>query len=294
MGDERIEREIVIKGSSVRRLARRDRTGPDHPVVRRPRDARGRPGRTGEPGLRPSRPSELDVRGGGIEHVVPPRLFSFRWVHPEGETPAPGNSLLVEFTLTPIADEQTLLPRGREQAAGPPRVVHGREGALPGGPPLGMGHPPRAAGAVDVEGARIPTDGVSPETGDEVWSADRGPHAPPRPRPAGPQQRRDGELAGRPGPLLTSGGHEASRRPGAGRTGQPAPAPGARCSTASSRSASTRRPAPWCRWRGTGTAGWRPSNGWPSRLARATPSAPEKREPTPVRCAAEWAYCPIR
>ncbi len=44
-----------------------------------------------------------------VERVEPPRLFSFRWGHPEGERPVPGNSLLVEFTLTPAGDERTLL-----------------------------------------------------------------------------------------------------------------------------------------------------------------------------------------
>jgi uncharacterized protein YndB with AHSA1/START domain len=31
----------------------------------------------------------------------PPRLFSFRWTHAEGESAAPGNSFLVEFELEP-------------------------------------------------------------------------------------------------------------------------------------------------------------------------------------------------
>ena len=30
-----------------------------------------------------------------------PRLFSFRWVYPEGEAAGPDNSLLVTFELTP-------------------------------------------------------------------------------------------------------------------------------------------------------------------------------------------------
>jgi uncharacterized protein YndB with AHSA1/START domain len=37
-----------------------------------------------------------------VEAVDPPTRLSFRWNHPAGEEPAPGNSLLVEFTL---ADE---------------------------------------------------------------------------------------------------------------------------------------------------------------------------------------------
>ena len=38
----------------------------------------------------------------------PPRLFSFRWTHPEGEDAREGNSLLVTFALTPH-DGGTLL-----------------------------------------------------------------------------------------------------------------------------------------------------------------------------------------
>src|SRR6516165_1744245 len=36
-----------------------------------------------------------------VETVDPPTRFSFRWNHPRGEEPVPGNSMLVEFTLTP-------------------------------------------------------------------------------------------------------------------------------------------------------------------------------------------------
>lgn len=36
-----------------------------------------------------------------VEAVDRPRLFSFRWGHPEGEQPREGNSMLVAFTLTP-------------------------------------------------------------------------------------------------------------------------------------------------------------------------------------------------
>jgi uncharacterized protein YndB with AHSA1/START domain len=36
-----------------------------------------------------------------VVDVQPPRLFSFRWVYPEGEQAVDGNSLLVTFELTP-------------------------------------------------------------------------------------------------------------------------------------------------------------------------------------------------
>ncbi len=34
-----------------------------------------------------------------VETVDPPTRFSFRWCHPDGTDPKPGNSVLVEFTL---------------------------------------------------------------------------------------------------------------------------------------------------------------------------------------------------
>ena len=39
-----------------------------------------------------------------VVDAVPPRLFSFRWTHEEGESAAPGNSLLVVFELEPAGD----------------------------------------------------------------------------------------------------------------------------------------------------------------------------------------------
>src|SRR6202167_299951 len=44
-----------------------------------------------------------------VEVVDPPTRFSFRWNHPDGEEPVAGNSMLVEFTLTPAGDERTRL-----------------------------------------------------------------------------------------------------------------------------------------------------------------------------------------
>ncbi|HMG41578.1 MAG TPA: SRPBCC domain-containing protein [Acidimicrobiales bacterium] len=68
---------------------------------------------------------ELDARPGGkgtlvfehmaniaalvVETVDPPHRFTFRWGHPDGEVPVPGNSVLVEFTLTAEGDERTRL-----------------------------------------------------------------------------------------------------------------------------------------------------------------------------------------
>ena len=44
-----------------------------------------------------------------VEAGDPPVRFSFRWNHPRGEEPGPGNSMLVEFTLTPEGEERTRL-----------------------------------------------------------------------------------------------------------------------------------------------------------------------------------------
>ncbi len=44
-----------------------------------------------------------------VETIDPPARFSFRWNHPRGEEPVPGNSMLVEFTLTPEGHERTRL-----------------------------------------------------------------------------------------------------------------------------------------------------------------------------------------
>jgi uncharacterized protein YndB with AHSA1/START domain len=44
-----------------------------------------------------------------VEVVDPPARFSFRWNHPRGAEPVAGNSMLVEFTLTPEGSEQTRL-----------------------------------------------------------------------------------------------------------------------------------------------------------------------------------------
>lgn len=57
-----------------------------------------------------------------VEVVEPPHRFSFRWNHPRDEQPAPGNSMLVEFTLTREGDERTRLrvvESGHESRAWP-------------------------------------------------------------------------------------------------------------------------------------------------------------------------------
>ncbi len=64
----------------------------------------------------PDADAEVDLRPGGaivlrwaeygtflfrIERVEPPTFISFRWARPTDAEPRPGNSTLVEFTLTP-------------------------------------------------------------------------------------------------------------------------------------------------------------------------------------------------
>jgi uncharacterized protein YndB with AHSA1/START domain len=44
-----------------------------------------------------------------VKTVDPPNRFSFRWNHPLGEEPVAGNSMLVEFALTPEGEERTRL-----------------------------------------------------------------------------------------------------------------------------------------------------------------------------------------
>jgi uncharacterized protein YndB with AHSA1/START domain len=44
-----------------------------------------------------------------VETVDPPTRLSFRWNAPPGEEPVAGNSMLVEFTLTPEGAERTRL-----------------------------------------------------------------------------------------------------------------------------------------------------------------------------------------
>jgi uncharacterized protein YndB with AHSA1/START domain len=62
-----------------------------------------------EPGARGF--MEFGEQGGPVvvEVVDPPARFSFRWNHRRGEEAVPGNSMLVEFTLTPEEGGRTRL-----------------------------------------------------------------------------------------------------------------------------------------------------------------------------------------
>lgn len=66
------------------------------------------PGGAGRIGFRDPETGELGWVQFQVVDAEPPRLFSFRWTHEEGETAGPGNSFLVVFELEP-AGEGTLL-----------------------------------------------------------------------------------------------------------------------------------------------------------------------------------------
>ncbi len=75
---------------------------------------------------------EFGDQGGPVvvEIVDPPTRFSFRWNHPRGEEPVAGNSMLVEFRLTPEGDERTAFAwskAGTSCSPGPTR----RKNAMP-------------------------------------------------------------------------------------------------------------------------------------------------------------------
>ena len=67
---------------------------------------------------------EFGDQGGPVvvEAVDPPVRFSVRWNYPRGQEPVAGNSMLVEFTLTPEGGERTRLrvvESGHEMLARP-------------------------------------------------------------------------------------------------------------------------------------------------------------------------------
>ena len=59
------------------------------------------PGATGELVFGDRASADAQIPQVTVVDAVPPRLFSFRWTHAEGEEARDGNSLLVTFELTP-------------------------------------------------------------------------------------------------------------------------------------------------------------------------------------------------
>ena len=104
MADGRIEREVVIDAPVE--VVWRTITEPDQ-ITRwfaERAELELAPGGEGYLGF--------DEQHGGpivVEAVDPPVRFSFRWNHPAGVQPVPGNSVLVEFTLTASGPERTHL-----------------------------------------------------------------------------------------------------------------------------------------------------------------------------------------
>ncbi|HEX5945829.1 MAG TPA: SRPBCC domain-containing protein, partial [Acidimicrobiales bacterium] len=66
------------------------------------------PGATGELVFGDRASADAQIPQVTVVDAVPPRLFSFRWIHPEDEDAREGNSLLVTFELSP-RDGGTLL-----------------------------------------------------------------------------------------------------------------------------------------------------------------------------------------
>lgn len=64
-------------------------------------DLQSTPGATGELVWGDAGDPEAMVVPITVVASEPPRLFTFRWTHPAGETPVDGNSLLVTFELVP-------------------------------------------------------------------------------------------------------------------------------------------------------------------------------------------------
>ncbi len=107
--DRTIEREIVIDAPAD--VVWRTITEPDQIALwfADRVDLDLRPGGRGSLGFRSRATGQPMTAVLVVEAVEPPHRFSFRWGHPEGETPVAGNSLLVELTLLPEGPGRTRL-----------------------------------------------------------------------------------------------------------------------------------------------------------------------------------------
>lgn len=103
-----IEREIQIEASPA--TVFEVITRPEHLKEWWPDDAvvDPTPGATGELVFGDRSSPDAKVPKLTVVEAVPPKSFSFRWTHPEGEEARAGNSLLVTFELT-ASDGGTLL-----------------------------------------------------------------------------------------------------------------------------------------------------------------------------------------
>ena len=95
-----IEREIEIDASPA--TVFEVITGPDHLAHWWPDEAviDPTPGAVGELVFGDRSSPDAQIPQITVVDAEPPRMFSFRWVYPEGEAASPDNSLLVTFELT--------------------------------------------------------------------------------------------------------------------------------------------------------------------------------------------------
>lgn len=95
-----IEREILVEASPE--IVFQVITSPDHLKEWWPDEAviEAVPGAVGELVFGDRSSPDAHIPAVTVVDARPPRLFSFRWVYPEGETPGSDNSLLVSFELT--------------------------------------------------------------------------------------------------------------------------------------------------------------------------------------------------
>jgi uncharacterized protein YndB with AHSA1/START domain len=103
-----IEREVQIKASPA--TVFEVITSPEHLKEWWPDEAvvEPTPGAKGELVFGDRSSAEAQIPQITVVEATPPRLFSFRWTHPEDEDAREGNSLLVTFELSPN-DGGTLL-----------------------------------------------------------------------------------------------------------------------------------------------------------------------------------------
>lgn len=103
-----IEREIHVQASPE--VVFEVVTSPQHLKEWWPDDAvlEPTPGAEGELVFGDRSSPDAQIPKVTVVEAVPPRLFSFRWIYPEDEAAAPGNSLLVTFELI-AADGGTLV-----------------------------------------------------------------------------------------------------------------------------------------------------------------------------------------
>ena len=110
------------------------------------------------------------LAGFAVVDARPPRMFSFRWTHPVGESAAEGNSLLVTFDLTP-SGPGTLLRMTETGFREMGWELAGSRGAVPRTHHR-LGFLPAEAGAVRVDpaGATV-SAALSDQVDDALWSA---------------------------------------------------------------------------------------------------------------------------